>query len=97
MDINLNDVLGDRMLQDFNEEGINWTLKAAHITVRFLGERAEAWAKAFHHLCGRQTPNMIWSLVIVMLKHWNMCGLIIPINVDYFGVGNTSIAFSCKF
>lgn len=86
----------DRMTQDSNKDGINWTQKVSHITVRFLGTRAEAWAKAFHHLCGRQTPNLIW---------WYYCcgealeyvSPVIPVNVNYFGVGNTSLAFSVGF
>lgn len=86
----------DRMSQDYNKEGINWTTKVAHITVRFLGVRAEAWAKAFHHFSGRQTPNTIWyhycngeSLEYV--------SPIIPTNVNYFGTGNTTIAFTVSF
>lgn len=86
----------DRMVQDRNKDGINWTVKVAHITIRFLGARAEAWAKAFHHLSGRKTPNLIW---------WHYCSgesleyisPIIPTNVDYFGVGNTTIAFTVSF
>jgi len=86
----------ERMTQDRNEEGINWTTKLAHITVRFLGTRAEAWAKSFHHMCGKGTPNTIW---------YHYCGgealeyisPILPINVNYFGVGNTSVAFTLSF
>jgi len=86
----------DRLTQDTNEKGINWTTKLAHITVRFLGARAESWAKAFHHLSGRQTPKLIW---------WYYCcsesleyvSPIIPTNVDYFGVGNTTVAFTLGF
>ena len=86
----------DRMLQDYNKDGINWTTKVAHITVRFLGARAEAWAKAFHHLAGRETPNTIWY------HYCNGQSLeyispVVPINVDYFGVGNTTIAFTVSF
>ena len=86
----------DRMTQDSNEDGINWTSKVAHITVRFLGARAEAWAKAFHHLCGRQTPNIIWDYYCNggILEYISP---IIPINVDYFGTGNTTIAFTVSF
>jgi len=86
----------DRLTQDTNDRGINKTTKLAHVTVRFLGTRAEAWAKAFHHLSGRQTPNVIW---------WYYCASesleyispIIPTNVDYFGVGNTTVAFTIGF
>lgn len=86
----------DRMTQDRNEKGINWTDKKAHITVRFLGSRAEAWAKTLHHLSGRGTPNTIW------FHYCNGQALeyispIVPINVDYFGVGNSTIAFTVSF
>jgi len=86
----------DRMTQDKNIKGINWTQKVSHITVRFLGERAEAWAKAFHHMCGRQTPNMIWYHYC-NAESLEYISPIIPINVNYFGVGNTSVAFSISF
>ena len=86
----------DRMTQDTNHEGINWTTKTAHITVRFLGARAEAWAKAFHHLCGRQTPNTIWYYYCGG-KTLEYISPVVPINVDYFGTGNTTIAFSVGF
>jgi hypothetical protein len=86
----------DRLTQDRNEKGINWTQKLSHITVRFLGDRAEAWAKTFHHLLGRATPNIIWDY------YCNASTLeyitpIVPINVDYFGTGNTTIAFTLSF
>ena len=86
----------DRITQDRNKDGINWTTKVAHITVRFLGTRAESWAKAFHHLAGRQTPNMIWHYYCnaVSLEYISP---IIPINVDYFGASNTTLAFSVSF
>lgn len=86
----------DRLTQDRNEEGINWTQKLAHITVRFLGERAEAWAKAFHHLCGRETPNYIWNYYC-NAEALEYISPIIPINIDYFGVGNTTVGFAISF
>ena len=86
----------DRMTQDYNKEGINWTTKVAHITVRFLGVRAEAWAKAFHHLSGRQTPNTIWYYYC-NAESLEYISPIIPTNVNYFGVGNTTIAFTIGF
>ena len=86
----------DRMTQDYNKEGINWTSKTAHITVRFLGARAEAWAKAFHHLSGRQTPNIIWYYYC-NAEALEYISPIIPTNVNYFGVGNTTIAFTIGF
>jgi len=86
----------DRLSQDYNEKGINWTQKVAHITVRFLGARAESWAKVFHHLCGRQTPNLIWYYYC-HAESLEYITPIIPTNVDYFGVGNTTIAFTISF
>lgn len=86
----------DRLSQDYNEKGINWTPKVCHITVRFLGARAEAWAKAFHHLSGRQTPAFIWDYYC-NAQALEYITPIIPINVDYFGTGNTTIAFSLSF
>ena len=86
----------DRLAQDKNEKGINWTPKICHITVRFLGVRAEAWAKAFHHLSGRQSPNFIWAYYC-NAQALEYITPIIPTNVDYFGVGNTTIAFTLSF
>jgi hypothetical protein len=86
----------DRMSQDYNEEGINWTTKVARVTVRFLGERAEAWAKSFHHMCGKQTPNTIW-FHYCNAEALEYISPIIPTNVNYFGVGNTTVAFTLGF
>lgn len=86
----------DRMKQDYNEAGINWTEKLAHITVRFLGARAEAWAKAFHHFSGRGTPNTIWYHYCNG-ESLEYISPIIPTNINYFGVGNTTIAFTVSF
>ena len=86
----------DRLTQDENKDGINWTTKVSHITVRFLGTRAEAWAKAFHHMCGRATPNTIWYHYC-LAETLEYISPIIPINVNYFGVGNTTIAFTVSF
>jgi len=86
----------DRLSQDYNDHGINCTLKVSHVTVRFLGVRAEAWAKAFHHLCGRQAPNFIWDYYCGA-ETLEYISPIVPINVDYFGSGNTTIAFTMSF
>ena len=86
----------DRVSKDYNKKGINWTPKVAHITVRFLGARGEAWAKAFHHLSGRQTPAAIWNYYC-NAQALEYITPIIPTNVDYFGVGNTTIAFTLSF
>jgi len=86
----------DRISQDYNEEGINWTAKLARITVRFLGVRAEAWAKSFHHMCGKETPNTIWYYYC-NAEALEYISPIIPTNVNYFGVGNTTVAFTLGF
>ena len=86
----------DRLTQDTNEKGINTTKKVAHITLRFLGLRAEAWAKAFHHMSGRMTPDIIWNYYCLG-QTLEYVSPIIPTNVDYFGVGNTTIAFTLSF
>ena len=86
----------DRLTQDENRDGINWTVKVAHITVRFLGARAEAWAKSFHHMSGKQTPNTIWYHYCNG-ESLEYISPIIPTNVNYFGVGNTTVAFTLSF
>lgn len=87
----------DRMTQDYKEDdpkkNMNSTKKLARLTVRFLGEDAELWAKLMHHTTKRKSLLSIWNY------YCNAYPLeyitpIIPINVDYFGVGNTEVAFS---
>jgi len=85
----------DRLTQDYNTGAQNQTVKQAGITVRFLGVRAEVWAKAFHHLIKRK------SVEAYFLEYCNATILdyispIIPINVDYFGA-NTTIAHDLSF
>jgi len=85
----------DRETQDYNAADRNETLKTARITVRFLGVRAETWAKAFHHLTKRK------SVPRYFLEYCNGQMLeyvspIVPINVDYFGA-NTTIAHDLSF
>jgi hypothetical protein len=86
----------DRLTQDYNIDDRNQTMKVAHITVRFLGKRAEVWAKAFHHLTKRKSVPMYFY------EYCNGATLeyispIVPMNVDYFGVGNTTIAHTLSF
>ena len=73
----------DRLTQDYNERNRNQTMKVAHITVRFLGRRAETWAKAFHHLTKRKSVPMYFAEYCnaAMLEYVSP---IVPINVDYF-------------
>jgi hypothetical protein len=86
----------DRMTQDYTEANANLTMKVAHITVRFLGKRAETWAKAFHHLVKRKTVPVYFAEYCNgrMLEY---VGPIVPVNVDYFGVGNTTVAHDLSF
>jgi hypothetical protein len=86
----------DRLTQDYNEGNRNQAMKVARITVRFLGKRAETWAKAFHHLTKRRSVPGYFAEYCnaVMLEYISP---IVPINVDYFGVGNSVIAFDIGF
>jgi len=86
----------ERHTQDVNTGNENTVLKEAQITVRFLGEEAEVWAKAFHHLSKRQ------SVAEYFIQRCNgqrleYVGPIVPMNVDYFGVGNTTVAYDVSF
>jgi hypothetical protein len=85
-----------RETQDYNQYGENRALKIACISVRFLGKRAEMWAKAFHHLIQRKSVPVILQEYCnaTMLEHVSP---IVPINVDYFGVGNTTVAHDLSF
>jgi len=85
----------DRLTQDSNVEDRNETMKVARITVRFLGRRAEVWAKAFHHLTKRNSVADYFGQFCnaQMLEYVSP---IVPINVDYFGK-NTTIAHDLSF
>lgn len=71
-------------------------MKVARITVRFIGKKAEMWAKLLHHLTKRK------SVATILLDYCNAQfleypGPIKPMNVDYFGVQNTAIAYDMEF
>jgi hypothetical protein len=85
----------DRLTQDYNVGDRNETQKAARITVRFLGAKAEAWAKAFHHLIKRKSVPR-YFLEYCNAQMLDYVSPIIPINVDYFGA-NTTIAHDLSF
>jgi len=86
----------DRATQDFSTASGNQTCKTAVISVRFLGVRAETWAKAFHHLIKRQSvPYYFYEYCDAQM--FDYISPIVPMNVDYFGVGNTTIAFDLSF
>lgn len=86
----------DRLTQDYNTETTNQTMKVAQVTLRFLGVRAEVWAKAFHHLTKRKSvPQFFQDFCnATMLEYVTP---IVPMNVDYFGVGNTTVAYELSF
>jgi hypothetical protein len=86
----------DRLTQDANAGDANGTQKAARISLRFLGRRAEVWAKAFHHLTKRKSVPVYFAEYCnaEMLEYVSP---IVPINVDYFKTGNTVIAHDLSF
>jgi hypothetical protein len=86
----------DRITQDFSRGNWNSTRKLAFCTIRFLGRRAEVWARAFHHLTKRKDSSIVF-LQYCKARLLEYVGPIVPRNVDYFGVGNTTKAFSISF
>jgi hypothetical protein len=86
----------ERLTQDANVDGANGTRKVARVTLRFLGTRAEVWAKVFHHLAKRKSVSSYFSEYCnaVMFEY---IGPIIPVNVDYFKAGNAAIAYDLSF
>lgn len=86
----------DRITNDANNGmeagGKNEALKLATIDVRFLGVRAEVWAKAFHHISRRPRVGFLFD-EYCQGQALEYIGAIRPIIVDYFGVGNSAIAF----
>jgi hypothetical protein len=85
----------DRQTQDYNISNRNETLKVARITVRYLGVRAETWAKVFHHLIKRKNvPRYFFEYCNAQMLDY--ISPIVPINVDYFGA-NTTIAHDLSF
>lgn len=95
----------DRLTQDYGRDGwkkdndgeaipvqTNACEKLARISLRFLGNQAESWAKMNHHSTKR-------NIVATMFQEWcgasalEYIGPIRPRNVDYFGTQNTTIGF----
>jgi len=86
----------DRLTHDFNVQNFNSTNKLANITLRFLGTRAEQWAKSFHHLTMHKHCAIIFgSYCNAMLLPY--VSPIIPSNIDYFKMANTTKAFTLTF
>ena len=86
----------DRLSSDYNDTEYNVCHKVATIQLRFFGRRAEAWAKSFHHLTKRRSCDKIFQ-AICNAGMFGYVSQITPVNVDYFGVGNTELAFSVVF
>jgi hypothetical protein len=82
----------ERLTQDFIDYNTDKTNKLAVVDLRFLGVEAETWAKAFHHITKRENVARIFTTLCgaTILEY---IGAIRPVNIDYFGVGNSSIAF----
>jgi hypothetical protein len=86
----------ERLTQDANADDANGTQKVARVSLRFVGRRAEVWAKAFHHLTKRKSvPGYFAEYCNAEMMEY--IGPIVPINVDYFKVGNTVIAYDLSF
>lgn len=86
----------DRLSQDYNAGEINEVMKTARVTLRFLGAQAEMWAKAFHHLTKRKSvADIFYEYCQAHILEY--VSPIMPINVDYFAAGNTTIAFDLTF
>ena len=84
----------DRVIEDRNTGNEETVLKEADVSVRFLGEQAEQWAKAMHHLAEREAVAEVF-LDFCNAELFEYVGPIVPMNVDYFKtkVGNAAIAF----
>lgn len=86
----------ERLAQDFTQAtvtgGENAAYKLASVDIRFVGCEAETWAKAFHHINQRENVADIFYQLCDG-KILEGVGDIIPVNIDYYGVGNSSIAF----
>jgi hypothetical protein len=70
--------------------------KVAHITVKFLGKRAEQWAKVFHHMTRRRSPDEIFRYYCNAGRLWYVSP-IVPMSCDWFGTGNTTISYQLGF
>ena len=97
------DFTGQRMAADDEYDGEKLTpfqtsesVKTARCTIRFMGAQAEAWAKLFHHLSTRRSAGNI------LYEYCNgtafpYIGPVRPINIDYFGVQNSTVAYDITF
>jgi hypothetical protein len=87
----------DRLTQDYyGVDQTEETLKVAEITLRFMGARAEQWAKAFHHLSKRPRVSQIFR-DFCNGETFEYISPIRPMNVDYFKSGDTVIGHDVSF
>lgn len=70
--------------------------KVARVTLRFIGKHAEMWAKLMHHLTERKSVGTILR-EYCRAQVFEQPGPIRPMNIDYFGVQNTAIAYDIEF
>ena len=81
---------------DITTANVTYADKVARITLRYLGKNAEMWAKLMHHLTKRETVATILK-DYCGAKFLEYPGPIKPMNIDYFGVQNTAVAFDIEF
>lgn len=85
----------ERITQDQFVYDKNFTHKLAHCCLRFVGEAAEMWAKAFHHLTKRSDTASIF-MGTCQAEQLEAIGDIIPTQVTFNGK-NVHIAFDLDF
>lgn len=83
-----------KLTQDQFGGNYNYTHKLARVTLRFVGARAEEWAKSTHHFTKRKSISRILSGVC-NAELLEAIGDIQPTNVDFFGK-NAVIAFDVE-
>lgn len=79
----------------YGDQGFNRQKCVASILLRFIGDEAEEWAKAFRHLTKRKGVTEIWSGVCNAEK-LEYTSPIVPRKVNYTGKNN-QIAFDVRF
>lgn len=81
---------------DITNANVTYAQKVARITLRYIGRNAEMWAKLMHHLTKRESVGTILRKCC-QAQFLEKPGPIKPMNIDYFGVQNTAIAFDIEF
>jgi len=85
----------EKVTQDQYGYNTNYVFKMAKCSVRFVGENAEMWAKAFHHLTKRRDTYSIF-LGTCQAEQLEAVGPIYPTTVTFNGK-NVNIAFDVEF